>query len=344
MKRHFMVYALVLLASAGTAQAASVSARLQQVEDHIAIERVLMEYGRALDSRDFTKYSQLFAKEGEWSGSLGTFRGPAAIKTAMEEAFKNSKAAPIPTNFHLLTNAIIDLQGDRATAWSKWTFMRVAGGKPIVALAGQYEDTLVREDGQWKFLRRTAQTPTSPATAQDTATPHLSTQDYIDIQQLVSDYSFHIDECSNAGYDYADLYTPDGEFAVSDRWGGGGKRTFVTTGREALARVAGGREGKCIDPKSSPGYGISHVTVNLVITPTADGATGKSYLLAIGVGGDPTSVERQGGYEDVYVKTAAGWRIKTRTHVWPNMADSVMFKKFSKQLTSPTSGAQEQKR
>lgn len=30
---------------------------------------------------------------------------------------------------------------------------------------------------------------------------------------------------------------------------------------------------------------------------------------------DPDSVERDGGYEDVYVKTSAGWRIKSRTHV-----------------------------
>src|SRR5690349_17884239 len=157
---HLMVCGLVLCAFTGTATAASVSARLQAVEDHIAIERVLMEYGRALDARDFATYSQLFAKDGEWSGSLGTFRGPAAIKAAMEESFKDSKAVPVPTYFHLLTNAIIDLQGDRATAWSKWTFMNVVNGKPAVALAGQYEDTFVREAGQWKFLRRTAQTPT----------------------------------------------------------------------------------------------------------------------------------------------------------------------------------------
>ncbi|HVY82733.1 MAG TPA: nuclear transport factor 2 family protein [Steroidobacteraceae bacterium] len=166
MKRHRWACLLVLCAVAATAvpaehpkDAASVAARLQQVEDHLAIERLLMEYGRALDSRDFAAYSQLFATNGEWSGSLGTFRGPAAIKAAMEESFKNSKAAAVPTNFHLLTNAIIDVQGDRATAWSKWTFMRVVDGKPVVALAGQYEDTLVREGGRWKFLRRTAQTP-----------------------------------------------------------------------------------------------------------------------------------------------------------------------------------------
>lgn len=29
----------------------------------------------------------------------------------------------------------------------------------------------------------------------------------------------------------------------------------------------------------------------------------------------PGTVERHGGYEDVYVRTAAGWRIKSRTHV-----------------------------
>jgi ketosteroid isomerase-like protein len=165
------VSAVVLGALAGSAmcaepakEAASLAARIQQIEDHIAIERLLLEYGRALDSRDFATYSQLFAENGEWSGSLGTIRGPAAIKATMEEAFKNSKAAPIPTNFHVLTNAIIDVQGDRATAWSKWTFMRIEDGKPVVALAGQYEDTLIREGGQWKFLRRNAQTPGSQAT------------------------------------------------------------------------------------------------------------------------------------------------------------------------------------
>ena len=33
----------------------------------------------------------------------------------------------------------------------------------------------------------------------------LSPQDYIAIQQLVSKYAYAIDECTNKGYDYADL-------------------------------------------------------------------------------------------------------------------------------------------
>jgi hypothetical protein len=166
-----IVFALMIAAVGAPLMAAepasggqgALAARIQQIEDHIAIERVLLEYGRALDSRNFADYSQLFATNGEWSGSIGTFRGPAAIKAAMEKSFKDSKAAAVPTNFHLLTNAIIDVKGDSATAWSKWTFMTMVDNKPVVALAGQYEDSLVREGGQWKFLRRTAQTPGNPA-------------------------------------------------------------------------------------------------------------------------------------------------------------------------------------
>ncbi len=153
------VAAAVTPVTAAEPAAGALAARVQQIEDHIAIERVLLEYGRALDSRNFADYSQLFATNGEWSGSLGTFRGPAAIKAAMEKSFKDSKATAVPSNFHVLTNAIIDVNGDRATAWSKWTFLRMVDDKPQVALAGQYEDTLVRENGKWKFLRRTAQTP-----------------------------------------------------------------------------------------------------------------------------------------------------------------------------------------
>ena len=156
--------------------------------------------------------------------------------------------------------------------------------------------------------------------------PRLTALDYMEIQQLSARYAFAIDHCSNGGYDYADLYVTDGEFAVADDWGATPEqRRFRATGRDALAVAAGGGPDGCRDPTTLMGYGISHIIVNHVITPTADGATGKSYLLAIGVGGEPTQIELQGGYEDVYVKTAEGWRFRSRIHVFPNIAQSVQF-------------------
>jgi hypothetical protein len=153
----------------------------------------------------------------------------------------------------------------------------------------------------------------------------LTALDYIEIEQLSAKYAFAIDTCTNKGYDYADLYSDDGEFAVSDTWGKQGK--VYAKGRDALANADGGGPDGCRDPKTMLGYGITHVLVDLVITPTATGATGRCKLIAFGVGNVPTQIEQQGGYEDTYVKTAKGWRFKTRTHVFPNIQNSLQFGK-----------------
>jgi hypothetical protein len=151
----------------------------------------------------------------------------------------------------------------------------------------------------------------------------LAPQDYIDIQQLNARYAAAIDKCTNSGYDYADLYTDDGTFAVSDDWGQAG-RVFAK-GREALANAAGGGPGGCRDPKAQMGYGINHILTDQIIEARPEGAYGRNKLIAMSIGGDPSKNEVQGGYEDIYVKTAKGWRIKARVHVFPNMDTSLQF-------------------
>ena len=154
----------------------------------------------------------------------------------------------------------------------------------------------------------------------------LTPQDYIDIEQLSARYVHAVDHCTNSGYDYADLYTDDGEFGLAEEWDTPRDDwRFRAAGRDELAAAAGGGPGGCRPPETLLGYGIHHVITAHVITPTETGAKGKSTLLAIGVGGNPTTIEYQGGYEDVYVRTAEGWRFKSRVHVFPNMSESVQF-------------------
>lgn len=158
----------------------------------------------------------------------------------------------------------------------------------------------------------------------------LTAQDYIDIQQLAARYAYAIDKCTNSGYDYADLYTPDGVFSIADENGVPGTARFQ--GRDRLAEADGGGKGGCVDPKTAPDrYSLSHIVANLVITPAPEGATGESYLLVVGFG-DPTAKEGAkapvvayawGKYHDVYVKTANGWRFKSRVHAWPGMPASL---------------------
>ena len=154
----------------------------------------------------------------------------------------------------------------------------------------------------------------------------LTALDYAEIQQLAVRYAWLLDRCANGGYDYADLYVADGQFSVAEDFGAAAdKHRFVTKGREALAKAAGGDgKGGCADPKTQLGYGLTHIVTNHVIVATKDGAVGKHRLLTVGVCGYPHAMELQGGYEDEYVKTKDGWRFKSRTHVFKS-ASSLQF-------------------
>src|SRR5262245_9866268 len=68
----------------------------------------------------------------------------------------------------------------------------------------------------------------------------LTAQDYAEIEQLAIRYAWLIDRCTNGGYDYADLYVPDGQFAVAEQFGttSSDQRRFTAKGREALAKAA----------------------------------------------------------------------------------------------------------
>jgi SnoaL-like protein len=142
------------------------------------------------------------------------------------------------------------------------------------------------------------------------AAKKLNAQDYIDIKMLSARYAQIIEHCTDKGYDYAALYTPDGEFGGTNDWDVPPKK--VSKGPDALAAAANGGPGGCGDPEKWMGTGLTHIIVNTVITPTATGASGRSYLVMLGVQHDPTRIVRLGGYQDTYVKTAQGWRFKTR--------------------------------
>jgi len=141
----------------------------------------------------------------------------------------------------------------------------------------------------------------------------LTALDYHEITQLINRYAYGIDTCANNGYDYANVFTADGVFIDrnSDAGFAAGGRVLAQ-GRDALATLVGGGSRGCATKLVWTDW--SHLMLNHEITLTADGATGRVYLVQLGMEG-PGSVARHGGYEDVYVRTQEGWRIKSRTHV-----------------------------
>jgi len=125
----------------------------------------------------------------------------------------------------------------------------------------------------------------------------LTALDYAEIQQLYGRYAIGVD--SGNGDMFAGAFTPDGTFELP-----GGK---TIQGRKQLAEVP--RPGGTTGPTN-----VSHVSVNIVIEPSPDGATGTSYFLRVKLGesGNPSTLTGGGIYRDTFVKTSEGWRIKKR--------------------------------
>ena len=124
----------------------------------------------------------------------------------------------------------------------------------------------------------------------------LTPQDYIDIQQLVSSYAYGLDGNTDNGATYANLFAPGGVF--------GRPRT---EGRDNLAALAN------TQPRGA-NY-VRHFITNHVIEPSPGGAIGREYAVIIDIGenGNPGRIALGGRYDDEYVKTAQGWKFKTRT-------------------------------
>ena len=86
--------------------------------------------------------------------------------------------------------------------------------------------------------------------------PSLSALDYDELIQLTNRYAYGIDTCSNNGYDYADVFTPDGGFVDKNSDEGfkqGGR--VLAKGREALATLIGGGSRGCKTPMIWTGCG-----------------------------------------------------------------------------------------
>jgi ketosteroid isomerase-like protein len=136
--------------------APSDAVRLRRVEDQLAIQRVLVEYGARIDARDYAGYASLFAREGTWQNGATVRRGREEIEALLVGLFGTPAAGFVNReDFHMILNPQIEVDGDHAKVRSRHLLvMRGPDGSPVPELAGVYEDEFVREDGEWKILHR----------------------------------------------------------------------------------------------------------------------------------------------------------------------------------------------
>ncbi len=139
----------------GAATLAQLQARVQALESREEIRKLMNDYGRLLDERNFEDFARLFAAQSEYDSGGTVVKGPEAIAAFLKEIIARNPAGYRIPNFHIFFNESIDVQGERATATSKSAFVVPGEGRRAeAAIIANYHDVFARENGRWKFLRR----------------------------------------------------------------------------------------------------------------------------------------------------------------------------------------------
>ncbi len=127
-------------------------------------------------------------------------------------------------------------------------------------------------------------------------------QDYAEIQQLYMRYAQGTD-FGNAEM-WLGVFTQDASFNPAAN----NPDSKPQVGQEALTKW---RANNFANRK--PPYHYRHWVGSFTITPTPDSnARGRVYWLAFNPTTNPRSITDTGFYDDVYVRTRVGWRIKSR--------------------------------
>jgi uncharacterized protein (TIGR02246 family) len=306
----------------------SIEERLRRLEDVEEIRRLIQDYRRQLDSHDLVAYGLLFAENGEWIGGTGYGKSPAGITAMLTEGLPPKAPGP-QSSWHLLTDPVIIVDGDRATGLLTWSWVgRGDGNAPVMRLLGTYEDSYVRENGRWRFRTRIAHTniphkqlklpagwgkdtaaapsaaaATAPARGEpDVAARLRRLEDLEQIRRLFMEYKVVLDRQDFAAY--ADLFAEDGEFVAGPG---------VAKGRAAIREMVEAMPGSGL--LRAPGEDC-HVIVNPLIDldpDDPDRARAELTWLYVVKGDDGgPKLAKLGHYNDTLVREAGRWRFLRR--------------------------------
>ncbi len=115
------------------------------LEDRFAIQDLVARYNTAIDSGDAETWASMFTPDGTFESGGRVHQGTDALTT-----FARGFAERLAGSRHWNNNMIVEGDGDEATLRCYLLLMRAGQ----VVTSAQYQDTLRRVDGQWRFASR----------------------------------------------------------------------------------------------------------------------------------------------------------------------------------------------
>jgi hypothetical protein len=151
--------------------------KLELLWDKLAVEDVMLRFGRALDLHDWAMYRETLLDEIEVDFQSLTGQPPVRVTADLWTRFAQVALEPLRT-LHQYSNHRVSVRGERATSvlyMEARHHLPGAHGSPYLTQLGWYENEFVRSGGHWKIakLRQHLQWTTGNAALIDFANPEL---------------------------------------------------------------------------------------------------------------------------------------------------------------------------
>ena len=121
-------------------------------DDQLAITKLLADYNHAIDYGDAEAWADTFTDDAAFNSGFQEITGREELV-----AFAAATHEMLPGGRHQLTNISIDGEGDTATVRCYLQMWNTQGGASDTSLviSGLYADALRKDNGRWRFSRRT---------------------------------------------------------------------------------------------------------------------------------------------------------------------------------------------
>ena len=130
------------------------SLTLQEISDRIEIQDLLVRYSHSIDTRDWDGLDEVFTPDAfidytAFGGTKGTLQETKDFLAKAMVAFKSFQ--------HMISNMLVELDGDRATARTichNPMVMDLEGREHVFVCGLWYVDHLVRTPNGWRIRER----------------------------------------------------------------------------------------------------------------------------------------------------------------------------------------------
>jgi ketosteroid isomerase-like protein len=139
--------------------AMSAEESIKKLEAVEAIRTLMANYCHGIDKHDVETFMSIWAQDSLYNLPRGEGKGIDGVRALVEKVWTQ-----VPQCHHHITNPVIEVDGDTATAKTDVFYFRQTDDDLYTLLSGGYDFNFVKENGAWKvsLLRFSPFVSTSP--------------------------------------------------------------------------------------------------------------------------------------------------------------------------------------